>query len=104
MHKHDCIYCDGIQGDDSDSSDEEWDMHIGRHAQAFLGLNEPIVEIALDDGVGIGTMVRNAFARADDIHMRASATNSSSTNVSGGSPMHHQPIGVGESAGVNNMN
>jgi hypothetical protein len=62
----------GRQGDDYDSSDEEWDQHIGTHARAFLGLNEPVAEIALDEGVGIGQMVRNAFARADDIHTRAS--------------------------------
>ena len=63
--------CLGDQGDECDSSDEEWDEHIGRNARAFIGLNEPIAEIALDDGVGIGTMVRNAFALADNIHMRA---------------------------------
>ena len=61
------------QGDDCDSSDEEWDEHIGRHARAFLGLNEPVAEIALDEGVEIGTMVRDAFVRADNIHMQASA-------------------------------
>lgn len=26
-----------IQGDECDSSDEEWDQHIGTHARAFLG-------------------------------------------------------------------
>ena len=61
------------QGDDCDTSDEEWDEHIGRHARAFLGLNEPVAEIALDEGVEIGTMVRDAFVRADIIHMQASA-------------------------------
>ena len=66
------------QGDDHDSSDEEWDSHIGRHARAFLGLNEPVAEIALDEGVGIGRMVRNAFARADDYHIRASTSASPS--------------------------
>jgi hypothetical protein len=60
------------QGDVCDSSDEEWDQHIGRNARAFMGLNEPVAEIALDEGVGMGTMVRNAFACADDIHMQAS--------------------------------
>ena len=59
------------QGDDRDSSDEEWEEHIGRHARAFLGLDEPVREIPLDEGVGIGVMVRNALARADDVHMRA---------------------------------
>ena len=61
-----------IQGDDRDSSDQKWDEHIGLNARAFLGLNEPVVEIVLDEGVGIGRMVRNAFARADDIHARTS--------------------------------
>ena len=70
-----------IQGDECDSSDEEWDQHIGSHARAFLGLHEPIAEIALDEGVGMGTMVRNAFARADDIHMRASLAASSSNGI-----------------------
>ena len=76
-----CCVC--IQGDDLDSSDEEWDAHIGRHARAFLGLNEPVAEIPLDDGVGIGTMVRNAFARADNIHLRASTSGGSVAGVLG---------------------
>ena len=58
-----------IQGDERGSFDEEWDKHIGNHGRAFLGLNEPVVEIALDEGVGIGMVVRNAFARADDIQL-----------------------------------
>ena len=66
------------QGDDHDSSDEEWETHIGIHRRAFLGLNEPVAEIPLDEGVGIGRMVRNAFARADDIHTRASVSTTSS--------------------------
>lgn len=78
------------QGDEYDSSDEEWDTHIGRHARAFLGLDEPVAEIALDDGVGIGMMVRNAFARADEIHMRASTAKRSSESDPSGSSMHHQ--------------
>lgn len=41
------------QGDVCDSSDEEWEEHVGRHARAFLGLNEPVAEIALDEGGGI---------------------------------------------------
>lgn len=57
------------QDDDNDSFDEEGDQHIGRHARAFLGLNEPVAEIALDEGVGMGMMVRNVFARVDDIHV-----------------------------------
>jgi hypothetical protein len=64
------------QGDDYDSSDAEWDQQFGGHARAFLGLNEPVAEIPLDEGVRIGTMVRNAFARADDIHFRASQPDS----------------------------
>ena len=76
------------QGDDNDSSDEEWDAHIGRHARAFLGLNEPVAEIPLDDGVGIGTMVKNAFARADRIHHRASTSDGSSGGGPEGSPRH----------------
>lgn len=67
------------QGDVCDSSDEEWDQHIGHHARAFLGLNEPIAEIALDEGVGMGQMVRNAFARAYEIRMQASLAGCSST-------------------------
>ena len=62
---------DCVQGDDWDSSDEEWEQHTGRNARAFLGLNEPITEIALDEGVGLGLMVRNALTRADTIHERA---------------------------------
>ena len=93
-----------IQGDEHDSSDEEWDTHIGRHARAFLGLNEPVVEIALDDGVGIGMMVRNAFQRADDIHIQAAVADSSSTGGSDAEPMHPQPVGDGEPDGVNNSN
>ena len=103
MQKHAfTIYYVCIQGDDHDSSDDEWDTHIGRHARAFLGLDEPVVEIALDDGVGIGVMVRDAFARADNIHMRASAAGSSPTTVLDGSPMHHIAFGVGEPVGANN--
>ena len=90
------------QGDEHDSSDEEWDAHIGRHARAFLGLNEPVQEIALDEDVGIGMMVRNAFQRADDIHVRATGGDSSSTSGSDGEPICQQP--PGEADGVNNMN
>ena len=92
------------QGDDCDSSDEEWDQHIERHARAFLGLNEPIVEIALDDGVGIGRMVRNAFASADNIHMRASTRSYAGTEFPGGSPVHHSRPGVGDTDGVDFSN
>ena len=102
--KHDRILYSRIQGDEHDSSDEEWDTHIGRHARAFLGLNEPVVEIALDDGVGIGMMVRNAFQRADDIHIQAAVADSSSTGGSDAEPMHPQPVGDGEPDGVNNSN
>ena len=94
----------GCQGDEYDSSDEEWDTHIGGHARAFLGLNEPIAEIPMDDGVEIGAMVRNAFAHADDIHMRASTVGCSSTSVTDSSPIHHQRAGVGGSVGANNNN
>ena len=88
------------QGDDCDSSDEEWDQHIGRNARAFLGHNEPVAEIALDEGVGMGTMVRNAFARADDIHVQASLGGISSTGIPGGP----QLVNGQGSAGVNNVN
>ena len=91
------------QGDECDSSDEEWDQHIGTHARAFLGLHEPVDEIALDEGVGIGTMVRNAFAHADDIHMRASLAGSSSNAIPDTSPIHHHPFGDREAVGVENM-
>ena len=77
------------QGDDYNSSDEEWDQHIGRHARAFLGLNEPVAEIALDEGVGIGMMVRNAFARADDIHIRASVPDGPANDDPDESPADH---------------
>ena len=49
-------------------------------------------------------MVRNALARADNIHMRASAAGCSSTSVPDGSPMHHQQSMGGEPVGVNNSN
>ena len=77
------------QGDVYDSSDEEWDEHIGRHTIAFLGLNEPVDEIALDEGVGIGRMVRNAFAHADDIHIRATGAATSSNGDPGESSDTH---------------
>ena len=84
------------QGDDCDSSDEEWDQHIGRHARAFLGLNEPVAEIALDEGVGVGTLVRNAFARADDIHQQAIRVGGSmpSDPVGGGGPVATDDVNV----------
>ena len=75
------------QGDAYDSSDEEWDQHIGLHARAFLGLNEPVSEIVLDEGVGIGRMVRNAFARADAIHMQATVADCPSRGDPGDSQM-----------------
>ena len=65
--------CVALQGDNWDSSDEEWEQHIGRNARAFLGLNEPVVEITLDEGVGLGLMVRNALTQADILHQRACA-------------------------------
>ena len=92
------------QGDECDSSDEEWDRHIGSHARAFLGLHEPIVEIALDEGVGIGTMVRNAFARADDIHMRATMARSPSNTPPYMSEEDHESSGGRQPDGVQNMN
>jgi hypothetical protein len=91
------------QGDDCDSSDEEWEEHIGRHARAFLGLNEPVAEIALDEGVGVGTMVRNAFARADDIHMQASLAESSSNGMPDGAHVLERPIQAAESVGLDNV-
>ena len=92
-----------IQGDEFDSSDEEWDQHIGRHARAFLGLNEPIAKIALDDGIGIGMMVRIAFALVNNIHMRAAMAECPSTAVAEGSPSHLQPDAVGFPDNVDNM-
>ena len=74
------------QGDDYDSSDAEWDQQFGGHARAFLGLNEPVAEIPLDEGVGIGTLVRNAFARADDIHERAAGPEGTSDEDADDSP------------------
>ena len=93
-----------MQGDDCDSSDEEWEQHIGRHARAFLGLNEPVAEIALDEGVGMGTMVRNAFARADDIHLRASLAECSSTGIPDGSHVDEQQFQGRNSVGLDNAN
>ena len=92
------------QGDERDSSDEEWDEHIGNHGRAFFGLHEPVVEIALDEGVGIGMMVRNAFARADDIHMRASLAESSYTPDQDASPAAEQSLGFRLSVGDGYMN
>ena len=92
------------QGDACDSSDEEWDQHVGRHARAFLGLNEPVAEIALDEGVGMGTMVRNAFARADDIHMRAAEASDPSSGVAGGLNVDYHPAQGPDMVGVNNAN
>ena len=59
------------QGDEYDSSDEEWKAYGGENAHAFLGLEEPIQEIPLDGGLRIDWMVRNAFERADEIHCTA---------------------------------
>ena len=92
------------QGDERDSSDEEWDEHIGNHGRAFFGLHETVVEIALDEGVGIGMMVRNAFARADDIHMRASLAESSYTPDQDASPAAEQSLGFRLSVGDGYMN
>lgn len=78
-----------MQGDDHDSSNEEWDEHTGRHARAFMGLNEPIDEITLHGGIGIGMMLRNMFALADNIHMRAVVAASSSTAAAEGSARDH---------------
>ena len=97
------VYLD-IQGDPCDSSDEEWDRHIGGNARAFLGLNEPISEIALDGGVGIGMMVRNPFALADDIHMRAAVAATASSTDADSSPTRHQLDDHGVPDDVNNMN
>jgi hypothetical protein len=90
------------QGDDRDSSDEEWEEHIGRNARAFLGLNEPVAEIELDEGVGLGTMVRNAFARAEDIHMQAALMESSSNGMAVGSHVETQPLQGRHSVGLDN--
>ena len=93
-----------MQGDEYDSSDEEWEQHIGRNARAFLGLAEPVSEIPLDEGVGLGLMVRNAFTRADHIHARACGVpfptpvdNTSTPNEPAG--VHLEPA-----AGEDNMN
>ena len=98
------LLCLDNQGDEWDSSDEEWDQHVGGHTRAFLGLNEPIVEIALDDGIGIGMMVRNAFALANNIHMRAAQATSPSTSVAEVGPLQDQPNGLGMADNVNNRN
>ena len=92
------------QGDDCDSSDEEWEEHIGRHARAFLGLNEPVAEIALDEGVGMGTMVRNAFARADDIHMQASLAECSSDGTIDAADVDERPVQGRDPVGFDNVN
>ena len=92
------------QGDNCDSSDEEWEEHVGRHARAFLGLNEPVAEIALDEGVGIGTMVRNAFVRADDIHMRASIAEGSSESMPEGSHVDEHSFQGADSLGPERAN
>ena len=93
-----------IQGDEYDSSDEEWDRHIGDHARAFLGLHEPVAEIALDEGVGIGMMVRNAFARADDIHARASLAEGSETALREAAPTNQHTFGGEQSDAANSLN
>ena len=49
-------------------------------------------------------MVRNALARGDDIHTRASAAGCSSIAEPNGSQVQHQEFGVGEGDGVNNAN
>lgn len=49
-------------------------------------------------------MVRNAFARANTIHMRATSLGCSASVVPDGSPMHNRPTGVGEPLGVNTNN
>jgi hypothetical protein len=45
-------------------------------------------------------MVRNAFQRADDIHMRASVNDSSSTSGSDAETRHQQSLGVSDPDGV----
>ena len=62
------------------------------------------MEIALDEGVGIGTMVRNAFARADDIHLRASVAEGTSTPVRSASPAAEPSGGSGQIHGDGYMN
>ena len=104
FNSHVLIHCATLQGDECDSSDEEWDLHIGGHARAFLGLTEPIAELALDDGVGIGMMVRNAFARADNIHMRASTEGGTDAEDPDGSPEQQQLFQEREGVGVNTSN
>ena len=49
-------------------------------------------------------MVRNAFARADNIHMRATSHGCSATDNPDGSPMDSQPFPVREPVGGNNDN
>jgi hypothetical protein len=92
------------QGDAYNSSDEEWDEHVGRHARAFLGLNEPVAEIALDEGVGLGMMVRNAFARADDIHMQVAQAIDPVSGVAYGVNGEDQPAQGADVVRVNNVN
>lgn len=89
-----------ILGDDWDSSDEEWEQHIGRNARAFLGLNEPVAEIALDEGVGLGLMVRNALTSADNIHERACGDSHPLTGDTGRSPTAHNSDDDWNSIGV----
>jgi hypothetical protein len=49
-------------------------------------------------------MVRNAFAFADNVHMRATVAADPSAEVAAGSPLHHQADGLGEPDIVNNLN
>ena len=92
------------QGDNYDSSDEEWDLHIGSHARAFLGLDEPVAEIALDEGVGIGMMVRNALARAEEIHIQASVPGSPSNDDPNDSPADTDMFECQVAVDADNMN
>ena len=62
------------------------------------------MEIALDDGVGVGMMVRNAFARADDINVRAAMAERSLNTVRGASPEDQQSSGGRQSEGATYMN
>ena len=99
-----CLFDFVKQGDDYDSSDEEWDQQVGGHARAFLGLNEPVAEIPLDEGVGIGMMVRNAFARADDIHIRASVPDSPADDDADELPVDNDMFEGQDFAGAANIN
>ena len=58
----------------------------------------------MDDGVGIGEMVRNCFALADNIHMRAHVADCPSPADADSSSIHHQQHGLGGPHDEDNLN